>query len=79
MHGLFGRKANINRSDYFFDLTPKVFYFLFQQQDTIDTGTVISGSSFLRMVISPLLTRGATMFWGQDAADNLCDVTRAVV
>ena len=78
MHGLFGRKPNITRSDYFFDLTTKVFYFLFQLQDTIDIGTVINGSSLLRMVISKLLT-GATMFWGQDAADNLCDVTRAVV
>ena len=78
MHGLFGRKPNINRSDYFFDLTTKVFYFLFQLQDTIDIGTVINGSSLLRMVISKLLT-GATMFWGQDAVDNLCDVTRAVV
>jgi len=39
---------------------------------------VINGSSLLRMVISKLLT-GATMFWGQDAVDNLCDVTRAVV
>ena len=78
MHGLFGRKPNITRSDYFFDLTTKVFYFLFQLQDTIDIGTVINGSSLLRMVISKLLT-GATMFWGQDAVDDLCDVTRTVV
>ena len=78
MHGLFGRKPNITRSDYFFDLTTKVFYFLFQLQDKIDIGTVINGSSLLRMVISKLLT-GATMFWGQDAVDDLCDVTRAVV
>ena len=78
MHGLFGRKPNITRSDYFFDLTTKVFYFLFQLQDTIDIGTVINGSSLLRMVISKILT-GATMFWGQDAVDDLCDVTRAVV
>ena len=78
MHALFGRKPNINRCDYFFDLTSKVFYFLFQLQDTIDIGTVINGSSLLRMVISKLLT-GATMFWGQDTVDNLCNVTRAVV
>ena len=57
---------------------PRYSVFSSSCKDTIDIGTVINGSSLLRMVISTFLT-GATMFWGQDAVDNLCDVTRAVV